>query len=388
MDILFFLSRVPWPLDKGDKLRAYHQMRELSAHHRVHLIALADEKPNVQTEKALLEFCTTIHIFPLNRLTKLINIFKALIKGKPAQVGYFTKKSLFSPIQKIGLQLQPDVVFFQLVRTAEYADLFSCRKIIDFQDALSEGLIRRAKRSKGVKKWLLEMEASRMKNYESMVFERFPNRILITETDRDIFPHPDRNQISIVPNGVDLEYFKPNQSLKTHDIIFAGNMNYPPNVDAVLFLLNDIMPIVWKRKPQTKVLIAGANPAASIRQKASDLVEITGWVDDISEAYSSARIFVAPMRIGTGLQNKLLEAMASGLPCITSPLAFRPLKATKNIDVLVAETADDYANLIVELIDNHIFWEICSLQGRKFVEKNYSWKTVGNQLNDLFTSSV
>ncbi|MBN2746833.1 MAG: glycosyltransferase, partial [Bacteroidales bacterium] len=224
--------------------------------------------------------------------------------------------------------------------------------------------------------------------YESMVFERFPNRILITETDRDIFPHPDRNQISIVPNGVDLEYFKPNQSLKTHDIIFAGNMNYPPNVDAVLFLLNDIMPIVWKRKPQTKVLIAGANPAASIRQKASDLVEITGWVDDISEAYSSARIFVAPMRIGTGLQNKLLEAMASGLPCITSPLAFRPLKATKNIDVLVAETADDYANLIVELIDNHIFWEICSLQGRKFVEKNYSWKTVGNQLNDLFTSSV
>ncbi|MBN2747147.1 MAG: hypothetical protein JXR34_10515, partial [Bacteroidales bacterium] len=161
MDILFFLSRVPWPLDKGDKLRAYHQMRELSAYHRVHLIALADEKPTVQTEKALLEFCTTIHIFPLNRLTKLINIFKALIKGKPAQVGYFTKKSLFSPIQKIGLQLQPDVVFFQLVRTAEYADLFSCRKIIDFQDALSEGLIRRAKRSKGVKKWLLEMEASR-----------------------------------------------------------------------------------------------------------------------------------------------------------------------------------------------------------------------------------
>ncbi len=388
MDILFFLSRVPWPLDKGDKLRAYHQMRELSAFHRIHLIALSNRKPTPQTEKVLLEFCASVRIFPINPLTKLINILKALAQGKPAQVGYFTKKAIFSDIKNIGLELHPDLVFFQLVRTAEYAQLFDGKKVMDFQDTLSEGLVRRAEKSKGLEKWLLEMEAKRMKKYEKKVFEQFNNRVLITETDRDIFPHPNREQIIIIPNGVDLESFKPAGAAQTYDIIFAGNMNYPPNVDAVLFLLNDIMPIVWKRKPQTKVLIAGANPAAAIRQKASDLVEITGWVDDISKAYSSARIFVAPMRIGTGLQNKLLEAMASGLPCITSPLAFRPLKATKNSDVLVAETEKDYADLIVELIDNHIFWQICSLQGRKFVEKNYSWKTVGNQLNDLFRFSV
>jgi len=129
-------------------------------------------------------------------------------------------------------------------------------------------------------------------------------------------------------------------------------MGYPPNINAAEYLVRKILPVVIKRKPDIKLLIAGANPHLRVSVLKSANVEVSGWVSDMRECYAAAKIFIAPMQIGTGLQNKLLEAMAMQVPCITSALANQALKAAENEEILIADTPAEYANCIIDLLNN------------------------------------
>ena len=188
--------------------------------------------------------------------------------------------------------------------------------------------------------------------------------------------HPERNSIKVVPNGVDFDFFNPDQSPnQTFDLVFTGNMSYPPNVDGALFLVNEIMPIVWKKMPKAKVLIAGAKPTTAITSLKCSNVVVSGWVDDIRESYSSSSVFIAPMRIGTGLQNKLLEAMSMGVPCITTAFANNALKAVNGESILIGNSKESLAELVINLLNDSVLRKNLSIAGRAFIEANYSWRT-------------
>lgn len=387
MKITFLLSRFPWPLDKGDKLRAYYQMQQLALHHEVNLIALSEtEKENKSIEK-LNEFCNSVQIHKINRFSQALNIAKSFLNGKPLQVGYFYSSKIYSQIQQNLQETKPDVVFCQLIRTAEYGKNAKAFKILDYQDALSVGLKRRINKAGFLLKQILKIEYKRLKKYENLIFNSFDQRLIITEVDRNLIPHPDRKNMVVVPNGVDIKHFSPRSKNKTFDIIFAGNMNYPPNVDAALFLTHEIMPIVWDALPDAKLILAGANPATEIKDLASLNVHITGWVDDISEAYASAKVFVAPMRIGTGLQNKLLEAMAMKLPAVTTSLANEALNATNNESILVGDSSEIIAKHLINLLNNNDLYAHISNNGFNFVIKNYSWQKVDSIINEVLSES-
>jgi polysaccharide biosynthesis protein PslH len=383
MKIAIFLSRIPWPLDKGDKLRAYYQIKELSTKHEITVFALTDSPISPLAYDELKKYCKNIYFFKLNKLGQAFNLLRSFFINKPFQIGYFYNKRIHKKINKLCKKINPDVCFFQLVRTAEYGLQLEKPKIIDYQDALSVGLERRILKAKGILRWLLKIEAKRLKKYESDIFQKFNDQLIITETDRELIPHKDRFNMKVIPNGVDIEYFSSKNAIKKYDIIFAGNLNYPPNIDAVNFLINEIMPIVWKSYPQANVLLAGANPNNAIKQKASPLVHVSGWIEDISVAYDESRIFVAPMRIGTGLQNKLLEAMSMGLPSITTSLANNALKATAESQILIGNSSVEIADQIIKLLNNNILYELISSEGYNFVKTHYSWKTVGNELEKI-----
>lgn len=386
MKIVFFLSRVPWPLDKGDKLRAFYQMKELAKSHTIYLIALSDTKIHNEAKSALEKFCKEVYFFRLNRILQLINIKLSFLTRKPLQIAYFFDAIIRRKTDKIIQKIAPDIVFFQLVRTAEYAKNIHFPKIIDYQDTLSLGLLRRIERIKGIWKIVLKIEEKRLRKYEELSFENFDEHLLITEADRTYFPHSNSGSIKIIPNGIDSEKFKSKNTTKEYDIIFAGNLNYPPNVDASLLLINRILPKIRKKLPDVKLILAGANPAAVIRKHASDHITITGWVDDISKVYDQSRVFVAPMQIGTGLQNKLLEAMSMKLPCITSPLANQALGAKAGEEILIADDADRFAENIVNLLNNNTLYQMIATQGNDFIKSNYTWVSVGKQLEAIFKS--
>jgi sugar transferase (PEP-CTERM/EpsH1 system associated) len=388
MKILAMLSRVPFPLDKGDKLRAYHQLRELSRHHEIHLCCVDDDRSSPESINHLREFCQSVHVFPLTRAGILFNIAMAFFKGKPLQCGYFYSRNVFKKIQALITSLEPDHIYCQLVRVADYVSYADIPKTIDYQDVFSMGVKRRIPNAATWLKPFLWMEYKRLQKTEKYVFNLFDNKTIITTADRSLIPHPGRDQIHVIPNGVDFSKFHPVDRQKTFDLVFTGNMAYPPNIDAAVFLAREIMPEVWKTIPGCRLIIAGATPHAAVLALKNEHIHIAGWVPEMREAYASARIFIAPMRMGTGLQNKLLEAMAMKLPCITSPLAFEALGAKQDKEILLGESAADFAGAIKFLIGNPEKAIEIAEAGYIFVRRTYDWKTSTQLLEDLMQNNT
>jgi glycosyltransferase involved in cell wall biosynthesis len=251
-------------------------------------------------------------------------------------------------------------------------------------DALSRGMERRIDKSSFYLKPFLKTEARRLKIYEHDIFSFFDNKIIISEQDRNLIVHPLNNKIKIIENGVDFENFKPLKDVKKkYDIIFSGNMSYPPNIDAAKYLVKHIMPNIWKIKKEVRLVIAGANPTKEIINLKSNKVEITGWVDNMNEYYNASKIFVAPMQLGSGLQNKLLEAMAVKLPCITSTLANNALDAENNREILIANNKEEYTNCILQLLEDSTFYNTIASNGYNYILANYSWKNATKKISQL-----
>lgn len=372
-------------MEKGDKLRAFYQIRELSKHHELILCAVSDTKPHPEAIKILGAFCSTIHFFRIGKTGIILRLTKAIFTSKPFQVAYFYKKSIHKQIIRLLEQHKPDFVFCQLIRTAEYAGSTDVNKTIDYQDVFSAGLKRRLDIAPWYKRFLLKSEYKRVLRYESQVFERFDKKTIISVPDRDKIPHPDKAQITIIPNGVDTDFFKPFASEQQYDVVFTGNMGYPPNINGAEFLVKEIMPRVWSERPDTTVVIAGANPSPKVKGLGSDNVLITGWVEDIRTYYACSKVFIAPMRIGTGLQNKVLEAMAMKLPCITSPLANNALGAREGNEILIGKNAGTYAQHILSLLSDSDFRIQLGNKGYKFVLQHFNWESTTAELEKVIT---
>ena len=375
MKIFVLLPRIPWPLEKGDKLRAYNQIKQLALNNEVILCALntdnnADEEA---ARKALQPYCSSVTFINIGKMSILTNLARAFFKGIPIQCGYFYNKKAHKEIHRLIAQHKPDMLFGQLLRVAEYIRHEKTPKTIDYQDVFSMGMKRRYDIAPFYTRPLFGMEYRRLRRYERDIFNDFDVKTIISVPDRELIDHPEKDEILIVPNGVDHEYYTPQQQEKKYDIVFTGNMAYAPNVNAVEYLATDILPLVWKKLPDVKMYIAGATPDPRVKKVASDKIIISGWLDDMRDAYAQSRIFIAPMRIGTGLQNKLLEAMSMRLPCITTSLANGSLHAEEGKEILVGNSEQELADHIITLITDKERAESLAQNGYDFVHRVYDW---------------
>ena len=386
MKIFVLLSRIPFPIEKGDKLRAFHHIRCLAQNNEVIVCALSDSVVHPDAIEVLNGICSEVHIISIGKVGMIWNVLKTIFNGKPLQVGYFYRRSAQKQIEILIRKCNPDHIYCQLIRVSEYVKNISIPKTLDYQDVFSMGARRRAEKSSYILKLLFMMEFRRLLRYENDIFDSFNHKTIISQPDRDLLFHPRRGEVVIIPNGVDQIYFSPAESVKTQDVVFTGNMGYPPNIDAAIHLANDIFPLVLKKIPEAKLLIAGANPHPKVLALKSSHITISGWLPDIRDSYSSARIFIAPMRIGTGLQNKLLEAMAMKLPCVTSDLANQALGAKLNEEILVGNTAEEFANHIINLLQNEAFANTIAQNGNDFVKKTFNWENSTLMLEKLFKS--
>ncbi len=385
MKILVLLPRFPYPLDKGDKLRAYHQIVELNKRHEVYILALSHSPVQHNDYDHLNTICTAVDYVQLRWWESAWGIIKAFLKGEPLQLGYWSSHRARRAYANWERQVQPDVVYCQMVRTIPTVKGSHYRKVLDFQDALSLNTHRRLGHSKGLLRIILRYEEKALKKAELAALSIFDATTIISQADRDaISPN-----VVLVSNGVDTEYFRKRDAVAhEYSIVFTGNMSYAPNVDAACWLVKEIMPLVWKQCPYgVRVLIAGADPKPAVKALASHNVTISGRVPDIRDAYASAQIFVAPMRIGSGMQNKLLEAMAMGLPCVTTSLAAAPLGATAWEHLLVGDTTRDIADLIVKLHNDECHRTIAAA-GHSFVLEHYSWPAAVAPLEKLLYAQL
>lgn len=388
MKILVVLPRFPYPLEKGDKLRAYYQIKELSKHNEVYLFCVTHTKVLPEHIEQLKPFCRGIKVVHSPRLVNYKNVVRNYINTKSLQIGYWDSLKARRNYKKFERQVMPDVIYSQMVRTMPLVSRSVVPKVMDFQDALSMNTERRMDTAHGFWRYILHFEFKMLRSTEYNAFKIFDGLTIISENDSEAIPHRKNGDIHVIPNGVDFDYFKPMEHEKKYDIVFCGNMRYEPNVHASNYLVKRVMPLVWEEFPKATLLLAGAYPKHKVSQLANDRVTVTGFVDDIRECYASARIFAAPMQTGSGLQNKLLEAMAMGLPCVTTSIANDSLQATLDTEILVGDTAQEFATHIINLLRNDEQRNELAANGTVFVHKNYSWETAGEKLEEVLRGVV
>ena len=391
MKIFILLSRIPWPIEKGDKLRAWQQIKELSVNNDLYLFCLNDSEIHPEAETNLKQYCREVHFLNLTKTGIAFRLLGGLFSSLPMQVKYFHSKKIHRKIEKEINRIKPRHIYAQLIRVSEYVkNIHHIPKTLDYMDELSKGMERRIPKSVFWKRPFLRMETKRLLEYENLIFDYFENKTIISEQDRNLIYHPDQKKIFIIPNGVDTDYFKSEKKVKTSDLLFNGNMSYPPNVDCVLYIAEKILPEIQKKYPEIKMLISGANPAKKVTDlsKKNKAVTVSGWMDDIREAYDSSEIFLAPMQIGTGVQNKLLEAMSMEIPCITSDLANNGLGAEHGKNILIGNSPSEIAIHIDKLLSDKQFAATVGSAGREFVCSRYNWKSATAKLNRIFEQSV
>ena len=385
MKVVYFTSRTPYPPYKGDQLIAYEQIKKLSALNvQVYLICFADNDEDEHHVRTVLnKYCREVYTFKIKRWQKPLNLLKVFFNFKPFQVNLYTNNKLKIQIRKLCHKINPDLIHIQTVRIAEYFMEDTKPKVIDMIDVLSLNMKRRAEKESILLKLILNIESKLLANYEKKVLNVYDKTMLVSENDKKYL---NNNNININPNGtnIDKKYLEKYKDIKKKKIlIFHGNMNYFPNIEAMTIFSKQIWPEINKKYPDYRLYIVGKDPVKKIRDlNGKNNIVVTGFVEDICQYLCEGSIGIYPMYSGTGMQNKIVEALACGLPIVATPIALQGIKDISDNELILGSDKKEVLNGIEQLIQHKNLRERLSGNGQRFVFNNYSWdKNVYNLIN-------
>ena len=385
MNILFLTSRLPFPPIGGDKLRVFKFLEFLSKENYITLFLFIDNKFQIPDIEVYKKYFSRIEIIYLPSYISYLNCIIGLFGKLPLQVYYYRSRRMRRLIEKEIENF--DLIFVHLIRMAEYVKGFKMiPKILDLTDAISLNYQRSIKYQKGLKYLISRIEKDRVLKYEIEIIKDFNRNFLVSETDKNYLNgYAETEDVEIIPNGVDLEYFSYNENnFDAKCIVFMGNMRTYPNNDTVKYFCDSIFPIVLRRYPDVKFYIVGANPTREVFAlgKRKNVI-VTGEVDDIRPYIRRAVVSVCPLRVGSGILNKILESMALGTPVVTSTIGLEGIDAIPNEEILVSDNKYEFAEKIISLMENPDLRNRIALNGRKLIEEKYSDKIVMNKVKKV-----
>lgn len=389
--ILFLAHRIPFPPQKGDKVRAFNELRVLAGRHEVHLIALSEDPRDLDPPRELRALCAGVRVVLRPRFRSAARGGAALALGRSYSEGAFSSPEARRAAAEWGRKEPFGAVFAFSSSMAPHALAARAgRRVLDLVDVDSEKIAAYAARASGPRKALYSLEARRLRALERESLRKFDACLVVTGDEAALAARlfPGEPRVIAVENGVDLEYFRPAASLpEGAEIVFTGAMDYPPNVDAALWFAASVLPRVRERVPGARFSIVGREPAPRLRALESEAVRVTGTVPDVRPYLAAARVAVAPLRIARGIQNKVLEAMASGVPVVASPGAHAGVDAVPGEHLLVAEGEAGFAAAVVRCLTDAGLSERLRRAARARVENRYSWERNLRPILDLVEGS-
>jgi len=391
MRILYLTSRLPYPLYKGDKLRAYHQIKYLSRRHSVTLCSFIESEKELSYIGELKKYCDHIETILLKPHFSYLNAFFYAFSWIPLQVAYYYSRKMKKRIDEL-LRREPfDIIHTQLVRMAPYIkDYEKTPRVLDMVDTLSLNMKRRLEREKLHMKPLLRLEYRKLQKYEADICKVFDKVIVCSESGKQFLSYD--GNVTVCPNGVDTDFFHFTDSAKgsSSDLCFLGNMGYFPNVDAVSFFVKKIFPLVKKEISNVRFYIVGINPPGCIRNLARKYQDImvTGFVEDVRPYLKRAAVAVYPIRSGSGIQNKVLEAMASGTPVVATQYALEGIKVNPEEHAIMADKPEEFASRVVGLMSDAGLRRRLATNARRLVEDVYDWEVYGRELETIYASAI
>ena len=387
MKILFATPRFPYPLRRGHQVRAFHQIRLLSARHRVTLLSCASEPPSREALETLGGFCEEIVTVPISRWSAARHAAAAIFTRFPLQVAAFDARAIGAAAGAAARRHRPDLIHVQLARmAAAFEAKTQAPRVIDLVDSLSLNMERRFRRDRSALRWAAYFEWKKMARYEREIAREFEHVTVVSPVDRKSigeFPN-----LSVNPNGVDLPDF-PFGAERPSDptIVFTGNLGYFPNLDAIDWFLRDILPIVRRRMPEAIVRIAGARPTRRLRALARrQRVELDEDVARIGRSFPGAAVAVAPMRAGSGQLLKILEAMASGVPVVATSMAASAFAFESGREIFVADGAEDFAAAVIRALQDRAGSSALAREARRVVAERYTWDRSVEELERIYRS--
>ncbi len=385
--VVVLTSRFPLPLTKGDRLRAYYQIKKLATHSTVHLLSLCLTQPSDKDLEELRAHVQSITIFQLSHKSRIANLMRGLFSSMPLQVRYFYDKKIEDMISLHIAQISPDVIFTQLIRMAPYAIHLKQEAVkhLDYMDSMVLNDLGKSMFT-GWRQLLIPLERSRIRKYESQIAQYFDQLYVISARDKAQFDPAIKSSIEIIPNGVDTSYFKPQQLSEDEkkDLGFSGNLSYPPNIAAAKILYTELLPHL----ESVTAWIAGADldPSSSLKSTAS--CRVTGYIEDMRDLYRGVKVYVAPIYTGSGIQNKILEAMACGTVCITTTFVNASIQATPDEEIVIADSNMAFIEKINDLLSHPQKRQLIAQNARKFVEQNFNWDVHNQKLVDSMIHTV
>jgi polysaccharide biosynthesis protein PslH len=377
MRIFFISQRVPFPPDRGDKITTFNEIRHLSTKHEVHVFCLADGRRDLDNIPGLRRYAQSVTAVPVIGWTSKLRALKAMFAGGPLSVAAFNETKLHNAIGRKFAELRPDLIMIYSCNVAQYAEHFpQVPRIMQFAELDSSRWGQFARRSRPPLRWVYAIEQRRFFAYERHIARTFSYALVCTAAEqRDFERLIPGVPVSLVGNGVDLDYFRSRGvPRRPGSIVFTGVMDYFPNIDAVVWFCDKVLPIVQRQIPAAGLTICGSRPAAAVRHLAKRRgVTVTGRVPDTRPYLDGAEVFVAPLRMARGIQNKLLEALAMGLPCVASAAAATGTVVANGEGILAADNPEEFAEHVVRLLRDSAFRAAMAGKARATAEANYRW---------------
>ncbi|MCD6459377.1 TIGR03087 family PEP-CTERM/XrtA system glycosyltransferase [bacterium] len=399
MNILFLAHRIPYPPNKGDKIRAFHEISYLNKNHNVDLCTLIDDKNDFQYVETLRKHCRNLEYCVINsKLKKIFSLFSVLTCNKTCTEKYFWSPSLFLKCKKLILKNKYDIIFIYCSSMAKYVQHYSDKIpcVIDFVDIDSNKWLQYSKFAKFPLNFLYSLESKKLAVLEKTILSWVKASFLVTEREVIFFAGLNsKNNIYAIPNGIDNKFFDPSKTsdlsnLQTQPYIcFTGAMDYFPNEDGVVFFAEKIFPRISEKYPKLKFFIVGRNPAAAVEKlTVNPNIIVTGSVDDIRPYLKQAKLAVIPLRMARGIQNKILESVSMGLPVVTTSIAYEGLNLKKGLDIIVEDDPLKFADQVISLLQDKNKRKQISLNAKQCLMKSYGWNANLKKMEEILLKSA
>jgi len=374
--LLFIAHRVPFPPDKGERVRAFHEIRALADHFRVTLAALAQHADDLQAARGLDPWCERILVARAGGVAGLARGALSLATGGSVTEGYFRSRRLLRQLRDAARDEPFDVALAYSSSTLPYALAVPARaRVADLVDVDSAKWSAYGREMRWPKSWLYRREARGVRRLEARTVDTCDAVILVSQAEADALGAPGENVLAVA-NGVDTAYFAPpdREPDRPTSLVFTGTMDYRPNIDGVCWFVREVWPGLKADRPEVTLTVVGRDPTpAVVRLAETPGVTVTGSVPDVRPYVAEAAAVVVPLRLARGIQNKVLEAMAMGRAVVASPAALEGLDAMVGTEVLEADGPDAWRDAVVHLLDDAALRRRLGAAGRACTEARYNW---------------
>lgn len=394
MRLLFLANRIPYPPYRGDKLKIYHLAKRLAARHELHLLTFTEHAGDKQYRAELEKIFSRVELVHLPKWKAVFSTAMGTARDLPLQVAYFQNAAMQRAVDHMMAQYRYDAVHIQHLRMAPYlCDYEATPRILDLPDAFSLYWQRRAAAQRHpLVKIFQEMEGERVARYEARVIPQY-DRVLACSTE-DIGYLQEKHgagNFSLLPNGVDLAAFdllSPHDYSRDNVLLFTGNMDYAPNVDAVVWFAKEILPLIRQKHSGVRFLIAGQRPIPRVQDLVEDGAEVLGFVENMAAMYREASVVIAPLRFGAGTQNKVLEGMAAGVPVVCTNVGFKGLGVESGEGVILQTEARGFADSVSNLLSSESARRRIGSLGAQAVRARFGWDAIAAMLENYFVDVV